>query len=210
MPILSVGKCFNLLKKAARGFTLIEVLVIIVILGTLVGLAVFSIGNRPQLNQLEHESMRLQSSLQWVLDEALFQNQEWGITIEENRYAFYQFDYKKKQWNKVDDIKDAEKTELKGLFEHKLPDDYWVETQIEGAPLTISMKEPEKQDSPGLSSSSSTTLSKITPTILLLSSGEYTPFVISLGIEPEHKTLFSIKGDGVGDIQLIKGGVVEK
>jgi general secretion pathway protein H len=99
-----------LLKKTVSGFTLIEVLVIIVIIGSLAGLAVFSIGNKPQKDQLEHESMRLQSSLRWILDEALFQNNEWGIRIEQNRYSFYQSNPKTKEWIKVDEVKDDDKT----------------------------------------------------------------------------------------------------
>jgi general secretion pathway protein H len=210
----SVGKCSNLFKKSANGFTLIEVLVIIVIIGSLAGLAVFSIGNKPQQDRLERESMRLQSSLRWVLDEALFQNSEWGIRVEENRYSFYQFNLKKKQWTKVDDIEGADKTELKGLFEHKLPDGYWIEAEVEGTPLKLAANEPDT-DSPGLSSSSPGLSTpndeqKDTPTILLLSSGEYTPFVIDLGFKSDRKTLFRIKGDGVADIQLISGNDIEK
>lgn len=214
---LSVGKYCNLLKKSATGFTLIEVLVIIVIIGSLAGLAVFSIGNKPQKDQLEHESMRLQSSLRWVLDEALFQNSEWGIRVEENRFSFYQFNLKKKQWIKIDDIKGADKTELKGLFEHKLPDGYWIEAEVEGTPLKLAANEPDS-DSPGLSpsspglssSSAATTEQKEAPAILLLSSGEYTPFVINLGLKSDRKTLFRIQGDGVGDIELISGNDIEK
>lgn len=198
-----------MLKKTVSGFTLIEVLVIIVIIGSLAGLAVFSIGNKPQKDQLEHESMRLQSSLRWILDEALFQNNEWGIRIEQNRYSFYQFNNKKKEWIKVDDIKDADKTELKGLFERKLPNGYWIEAQVEGTPLKLASIEPDK-NSPGISSDKNKEIEKITPTILLLSSGEYTPFIIDLGFESDHKTLFSVIGDGVGDIKLISGDDIEK
>lgn len=194
---------------------------VMVIIGSLAGLVVFSIGNKPQKDKLERESMRLQSILNWTLDEALFQNNEWGIDIKENRYLFYKLN-NKKQWQKVDDIKDAEKTELKGLFEYKLPDHTWIKVAIEGnEQWVVDDNSATSSDKPGLSNDTNNAqpgLSSDTkkpapvkaPPILLLSSGEYTPFVITLGVDGETKPLFSLYGDGVADIKLISGDGIEK
>lgn len=207
-------------KQRSNGFTLIEILVVIVIISSLVGLAVFAIGSKPQKDQLERESMRLQSILRWTLDEALFQNNEWGINISENTYTFYRLNNKKK-WEKVDTIKDADKTELKGLFEHKLPEHMWIKAQIEGDDKWVvdsNEANVSDSDSPGLSGDHQAGLSSNTqqtipvkaPPILLLSSGEYTPFIIDIGLEGSEKPLFSIYGDGVGDIKLAGGDDIEK
>jgi general secretion pathway protein H len=199
-----------LIKPSARGFTLVEVLVVIVIIGSLVGLVVFTVGNKPNKNQIERESMRLQSILHWVQNEALFQNNEWGMDVKKDRYIFYRLN-NKKQWEKVDDIKDADKTELRELFEHELPSHMWIKTQIEGSDKwTVEDSEQSVSDRPGLSSDKPNTTRLKAPPILILSSGEYTPFIIDMGLEQDSKPLFSIYGDGVADIRVVHGDDIEK
>lgn len=219
-PILLVGKCCNLVRQSPRGFTLIEVLIVIVIMSVLTGLVVFVVGNKPQKNQLEREALRLQSLVRWTLDEALFQNDEWGIDVKEDRYTFYRLN-KKRQWEKVDDIEGADKTELKGLFEHELPTYSWMHVEIEGTDqwrVDADASDENKGDSaisaegshPGLSNDNLKKTSLTPPPILLLSSGEYTPFVIDFGLSGQTEPLFSVYGDGLSDVKMISGDELEK
>ena len=95
-PISGTGK----LSKA-RGFTLIEILVVIVIVATIVSMALLSIGVAGEDEELDTERKRLAALIETVQDEALLQGREFGIEFTTSAYRFVEFDPLARQWSEV-------------------------------------------------------------------------------------------------------------
>ncbi len=75
--------------KSQRGFTLIEVLVVLVIIATLVSMAAINTGGDPRKEHLLNEAERLKFFLEAVSDEAVFQNKDIGFEVTKNKMTPY-------------------------------------------------------------------------------------------------------------------------
>jgi prepilin-type N-terminal cleavage/methylation domain-containing protein len=78
--------------KLQRGFTLIEVLVVLVIIAMLVSMAAINTGGDPRKDQLIAEAERLKFFLEAVSDEALFQNKDLGFEITKSNLTPYSYE----------------------------------------------------------------------------------------------------------------------
>ncbi|MDH5259397.1 MAG: prepilin-type N-terminal cleavage/methylation domain-containing protein, partial [Gammaproteobacteria bacterium] len=74
-------------KNKSRGFTLIELMVVIVIAGMLVTFASLSISNSSD-KQLETEAKRFVSLVKFAADESIMNTREIILKIEERKYSF--------------------------------------------------------------------------------------------------------------------------
>lgn len=91
---------FNLIKN--RGFSLIEVLVVLVILGLFVGMVVLSIGDTLS-RKIRSEGERFQSILMAATDEAIFSGSEFGFLLKEDGYQLLRFDPIAQGWTALPD-----------------------------------------------------------------------------------------------------------
>ncbi|MDM8560407.1 type II secretion system minor pseudopilin GspH [Candidatus Parabeggiatoa sp. HSG14] len=80
---------FHLFYKI-KGFTLIEIMVVMVIIGVILGFATLSIGDGGQARKLEQEVQRLASLLTLASEEAIMQAKEMGVYFEKEGYRFYE------------------------------------------------------------------------------------------------------------------------
>ena len=71
--------------SAIKGFTLLELLLVIVIISLLAGVAVLSVGDRRE-NSLNSEAEKLVATMRWLADQAVFQQQPHGLKILEQGY----------------------------------------------------------------------------------------------------------------------------
>lgn len=71
-----------------RGFTLLEVLVVVIIVGVLVTFATLSVGNRALADQLQLEARRLNATLRLALEEAELKGQIIGFRYTPEYYEF--------------------------------------------------------------------------------------------------------------------------
>ncbi len=166
-----------------RGFTLIEILVVMVLLGLLTGVAVFTLGSGKLQRELENESKRLHALLRMASDEAVLSNTEVGFIIDDDSYEFLQYDEKKEQWSG---------STVASLKSRKLPDWLGVEFQREGNEVRILGKENDDSKKPDM---------------MLLSSGEVTPFSLKLQVKNSKEGLYTIASDGLEEIKLVPPGV---
>jgi type II secretion system protein H len=76
-------------RQRNQGFTLIEILVVIVIVATIVSMALLSVGLVGEDAELDKERLRLASVIETIQDEALLQGREFGVLPEGLEFELY-------------------------------------------------------------------------------------------------------------------------
>ncbi|SHE55344.1 general secretion pathway protein H [Microbulbifer donghaiensis] len=114
--------------RQSRGFTLIEVLVVIVIIATLAGMAVLSLGNSGA-RAWSGEVQRLAALLQLVADRALIDKAHYGVVFESDRYSVVRFDPTVMKWQALDAA--AAKSPAARFVTHQLPGNVRLEVIAE-------------------------------------------------------------------------------
>ncbi len=161
------------LPRRTRGFTLLELLVVVVLLAILSAAAVLSVGNLGDDRELEEESARLFRLLQLADEEAIMNGRDYGIYFEDNRYRFLRYVPESLEWQPADD-------DL--VRDRQMPDGIWLSLVVEDREVTLEL--PDESE-------------KIEPHVVVLSSGEVTPFVVSIAREfSQRETLIEGLPDG--------------
>ncbi len=88
-------------KGLGLGFTLIEVMVVVVIIGVLINYVAISFGRNTPGDQLKDEAQRLNSLLELASEEALLRSMLIGVDITEESYAFLSLN--EGEWEAVSD-----------------------------------------------------------------------------------------------------------
>lgn len=101
-----------------RGFTLLEILVVIAVMGTVISLAALSLGNN-RARELEREAERLQGLLRLAVDEAVIRSVPMGLVVERDGYRFLQrpHDPNQRGWLPMDDDRTFGEHRLPGFAE---------------------------------------------------------------------------------------------
>jgi general secretion pathway protein H len=146
--------------RAHAGFSLLELLVVVLIIGLIVQAVTLSMGALGNDRQLEEEAGRLRSVIDLLHEEALMQSRDYGVMFTSTGYRFYVYDYQELEWvlPQTDRL----------LQQHTLRPQLAMSLVLDGRDVTL---EPnfEAQD-----------VENAEPQIMLLSSGEVTPFTIEM------------------------------
>lgn len=167
----------RLRPRAAGGFTLLEILVVVVIVGVLASFAVLSIGSRALDDRLDTEARRLQELIALAADEAVLQGAELGFIHTPDGYAFLAL--KDGQWLPLEDA-----GALRG---RALAEPFYLELRVEGRPV-----KPVPAEVPA---------EELKPQVLLLSSGETTEFSLDVRAQG-YAPHFRLQGDALGRLKL--------
>lgn len=145
-----------------RGFTLLELLAVIVIIGIIISMATLSIGqNNSRIVQDEVE--RLHGLIQLAGEEAVLQGRELALEFDRQKYQFLELG--SDGWQSV--------AEDPMLRERPLPEAVELTLMLEGIETSFDDK-------------------KNLPRIFILSSGELTPFNMTLKIDEGEE--YSLQG----------------
>jgi general secretion pathway protein H len=167
-----------------RGFTLLELLVVLVIIGIILTFAVLSIGDGGRRDRLEQEARRLQALLTLTGEEAVLRSLELGVVLKRQGYRFVAFDGEK--WQPV--AGDAL------LREHRLPESMALELFIDGLPVELSLLPGEgEEDEEGP-----------LPQLLFFSSGERQPFELTVAYRDGEPLSYRLQGPLLGPLQLAR------
>ena len=82
----------------SRGFTLVEILVVVVIMAVVISLAVLSIGVTGRDPQLDEESRRLKALVDLLHERAVLEGRDFGLRIEPTAYEFTVYDPDRNRW----------------------------------------------------------------------------------------------------------------
>jgi general secretion pathway protein H len=157
----------------ARGFTLVELLVVLVILGCVVGLVVLSTGLASPERALRNEAERLAGLIGVVSEEAVLDNRDYGIRFEAQAYQVLRHDPQQQRWQAL------------GQDLHRLPAWAVLSVELEGEALRLA-GDKEQSDAQG----------DLQPQLVLLSSGELSPFRLLLAEQRRDGVRLRLSSDG--------------
>jgi general secretion pathway protein H len=186
--------------RTATGFTLVEVLVVVLIIGVLVTFASLSIGSRAVSDKVDTEAARMKQLFQLAQEEAELRGIEFGFRYTDAGYEFLALGGNG-AWARIGDGP---------LRARALPPPTEFSLRVEGRPVppaqaaTIkparaSKGDDEDQHEDG--AATSTDAPALQPQILILSSGELTAFELDISAE-ELDYLQHIEGNIVGKVTL--------
>ena len=178
----------RLRSRASRGFTLIEIMVVVVIVGLMVAGAVLALGSLGTDRSLEQESRRLQALMAYARDQAELQTREFGLRLVPDGYEFVVLDVglKQSQWRTAG--------EDDSLRKRTWPGGIQAELDVDGRRVVI------KADVSG---------SEPLPQVMLLSSGEMSSFNVRLHREGNEATA-QLRNTAANEIELVAPGTAAK
>jgi general secretion pathway protein H len=167
--------------RDCRGFSLLELLVVIVIISILFTFTTLAIRGTSPEELLRTEALRLDQLLQLALEEAMLKGQEYGLEFSPDSYRFLL--YIEESWQPLEQDKLLRKREL--------PENMEFELEIEQIDVLIEEGEDDRD--------SARDKDQPRPQVFLLSSGEITPeFSVRLvmpGVEASYVVTGSVNGE---------------
>lgn len=154
-----------------RGFTLLELMVVVIIVGVITTLAVLSLGDSVA-RRLDEEAYRFASLIRLANDEAVLQSHEIGLEIKREGYAFHQYDDQLSQWLPM--------TGNPVYRERKLTKGMTLDLRLEDQDMVLPDLNDENDDEEQDAAQ---------PQILILSSGEMSPFELIFEFEDTELVL---------------------
>ncbi len=174
----------------SKGFTLVEILVVIVIMAVVISITVLSVSSTGRDSQLDEESRRIEGLVGLLHERALLEGRDFGLRIEPAAYEFVVYDPRRDRWMRLDQERE---------FRHRdLPKGITFQLQLDSQTVVIKAVDRNLTggDPPG-------------PQVAIAASGEGTPFRLTLQRDATQAKA-SVDGDALGKISRENSNQVEK
>ena len=179
------GARISQIDRSSKGFTLMELLVVIVIMAILFTFTTLAIRGTSPEELLQTEAQRLDRLLQLAMEEAILRGMEHGLEFKPNSYRFLLFAENRWQPLETDRL----------LRERELPENMEFELEIEQ--IDVLMEDAGEKDDADKDKDQEA----IRPQVFLLSSGEITPeFSVRL-VMPGVATSYIVSAKANGEHQ---------
>jgi len=172
-------------KQKTKGFTLLELLVVIVLLGVVSSFAVLSLNITGLETELEQETKKIHALINLAKEEAIIQAQEIALVVGKQSYFFQYFDWNNKGWSPKEDKIFRQRKIHEGLK-------IYLETETE---KNIFKKEDDDEEE----------LNRV----FFLSSGEQSKFIVKISIREKEQNYFQIIGEINGALKIEKNSNFE-
>jgi len=179
--------------RKEHGFTLIEILVVVVIIATIVSIAMLSMNLIADDRELGTERNRLATLIEVAQDEAMMQGRELGLEVMTSTYRFVEFDPFTFRWSEIlgDD-----------LFRlRELPDGMEFELFIEDKRILLETDPMEFSDPD--EAAQSRVGESYAPHVFVFSSGQSTAYEIRLK-RPSNDQQLVMRGNILGEIEFVE------
>lgn len=157
------------MRKPNKGFTLIEIMVVVVIVAVLISAVTLSfppVGDK----LLKENADRFSALINLAQDEAILQSNELAVEITPTGYSFYQNE--NNSWQAFSD---------KPFSKRQLPAEISTKIFLDGISINLEDRDKDK------------------PQVVILSSGEMTPFTYTLQFKDQSE--IQLKVDANGEIE---------
>ncbi|MDN5864278.1 MAG: type II secretion system minor pseudopilin GspH [Gammaproteobacteria bacterium] len=185
-------------RPRVSGFTLVEILAVVVIIGIVSGLAVISInalGNRSSEGQT---AIKLAGLIQLASNNARMENLQYGLRVEPHHYEFMVFNGHG-GWLAL--------TKSPVFDRHELPDGLSLTVSTEHEiRIPVIATAPSAATAGPAADDADMADAAVTPQIAILSTGEITPFTLRL-TTTGGKT-YLIRGSGNGRVHVVPPGSI--
>ena len=170
-------------RADSAGFTLIEIMVVVVIIGVVAALMVLSFTLTGRDRELEKESDRLFALFTYAREQAELQTREYGVLFQDDGYEFLSYDVRRAIWRGVPDDE--------ALVARRLPDGLGVKLTVEARPVVLTRPKDARDK---------------TPQVMIFSNGDLTSFAATLEREGGLRSV-TVTQDDQG--QVIEQPMVE-
>ncbi|WP_318491820.1 type II secretion system minor pseudopilin GspH [Photobacterium leiognathi] len=182
--------------KRSAGFTLIEIMLVLVLLATS-AVAVISTLPDNKRDEVKEQAVRFHHLAQLLGEDAMLNGVDYGIRVEPHQYHFVQLT--QDGWQPLEGAKFYTDVKL----------DRAITTNVEIGGAWKDKDRLFKSDSlfknEDLFTKSDEEKKKIKPQIVVMASGEYTPFTLSFEVDGENQ-FWRVSADEVGNLVLLQPG----
>jgi general secretion pathway protein H len=168
--------------RRGDGFTLIEILVVLVIIAVLTTVAILSVGVLGEDRGLDAEGERFSDVAAAAMEQAQLEGRDFGIRFGATRYEVLTYVTRRQRWESVVDDR------LYAI--HELPAGLAVQLELEGKLVQFA------EDKPG---------DVRVPQVILYSSGDVSPYRLSFGREGSTLS-WSVAGQADGTLTVTRAG----
>lgn len=177
-------------QRRERGFSLIEILVVVVIVGIVMSIAVLSLSLVGGDQEVREEAQRVVSLVEIAQDESMLQGREFGLEIMEGSYRFLELNPLTGQWDEVfgDDM----------LRLRELPEEIELFLYIEDREVLLERDPAQLRDG----EEEERGVESFLPHVLIYSSGDMTPFELHF-VRRIDDVLIAIRADLTGAIEFV-------
>ena len=171
---------------SSGGFTLVEILVVIVIIGIITIGALLSMSFIGPDRELHTEGDRIADLMNYAQEQGELQTRELGLYCTDHSYRFLVFDARRNLWVPVDDD-DALRT-------RSLPDSIRLQLVVEGRDVVLASLADEQKKK-------SSAPAQLQPHVMIFSNGDLSSFKLTLGRDGTEQTV-TLLPDHQGKIKV--------
>jgi general secretion pathway protein H len=151
-------------RAGMAGFTLMEIMVVVIIIGVMISIATLSVSLLGRDRESHDQVRRLWAVLQQAREESELQSLDIGVFVSATGYEFLHFDARRNLWVPIENDK---------LYAtRELPDGLRFRMWLESRPIVMKPDAVDRQDKDAAK--------KWPPQIIVLSSGEIMPFELRI------------------------------